>query len=496
MSTYIFSKTPQETCEVTVDLSSLLASNIVNTELLSIYPDTGDNTLKASITTENKQLYIKLTDGEDGTTYGLTIAVTGEKEETKVITVAVNVSSNSLFDYQQVAPDSFMDLIGTIQAGSSAISHVSFKLPCDINTQNGYVTWELFDVDSNVLSSGNAYSYAVDNDGITSNISAECLITVPSDVAPTLQNTRYQIRYCLTVDNNTYYQFEALSVEGTYTVPIGITDTVELQGTKTCMQIIVPQAVDTVKMEVYKDNQLLTSLDLSNNGERVATGWKYGGYIDTTNMEISLENYTVVFKYKNTSSPNDTYQESAKLWVVNPSILSAARDILEKINKARMTLYGAPDLVYTMPCIMTWLRRGADRFNGSYGIFTSFTFTNAKGGVREYWLMWTELMALESQYLAEGEKAFDFQGAAISLNVDRTQYLESVRGNLQSALDNEFKPFKQNLLIKGNTSGDGSSGDGSSGGLAPGSMGAIGITITPATGWGRYYPGNYYTKWF
>ncbi|MEK9322795.1 hypothetical protein, partial [Escherichia coli] len=61
-----------------------------------------------------------------------------------------------------------------------------------------------------------------------------------------------------------------------------------------------------------------------------------------------------------------------------------------------------------------------DAFNGAYGQFTSFTMTNARGPIREYWLLYAELAAIQSQYLAEGEKAFNYQGAAISLEVDRT----------------------------------------------------------------------------
>jgi hypothetical protein len=159
-----------------------------------------------------------------------------------------------------------------------------------------------------------------------------------------------------------------------------------------------------------------------------------------------------------------------------------------KINKARTTLYGHPDLLYPESTIMTWLRRGADAFNIAYGQFTSFTFTNALGGIREFWLLEAELAALQSQYLAEGEKAFNFQGAQISLDVDRTQFLDNAESKIQSRLDNELKLIKQNLIIKGNTSGDGSADPSK---LQPGAIAAVGITITPASMWGAYAPGYF-----
>ena len=133
---------------------------------------------------------------------------------------------------------------------------------------------------------------------------------------------------------------------------------------------------------------------------------------------------------------------------------------------------------------MTWLRRGGDYFNGAYGQFTNFTFTNATGPVREYWLMSAEKAALESQYMAEGEKAFNFQGAAISLDVDRTQYIDNAIGKIQSVLDAELKMLKQNLIIKGNTKGPGNMDPTA---LQYGAIGAVGVTLTAASMWGRGY---------
>ena len=135
---------------------------------------------------------------------------------------------------------------------------------------------------------------------------------------------------------------------------------------------------------------------------------------------------------------------------------------------------------------MLWLRRARDAFNGAPGGFTSFTMLNAKGSIREYWLMYAELGAIEAQYMAEGEKAFNFSGAAISLDIDRTGFLDSAASKIQSRIDNEIKPFRQNLIIKGNVAGDGSADPSR---LRAGALGSVGITITPASPWGPYHQG-------
>ena len=123
-------------------------------------------------------------------------------------------------------------------------------------------------------------------------------------------------------------------------------------------------------------------------------------------------------------------------------------------------------------------------------MFTNFTMTNAKGIIREYWLLCSEMGALEAQYMAEGEKAFDFSGAAISLNVDRTGMLQTMIDSIKGNLDQNLKPIKQVMTQKGYTSGDGSGTDGN-GGIATSirALGAVGLSITPASAWGRFYPG-------
>ena len=100
--------------------------------------------------------------------------------------------------------------------------------------------------------------------------------------------------------------------------------------------------------------------------------------------------------------------------------------------------------------------------------------------------MCSEALALTSQELAEAEKAFDFQGAAISLNVDRAAAYGAMADKIQGRLDSELKPVKQNLIIKGQTNGDGSADPSK---LGRGAIGSVGITITPASPWGPYRMG-------
>lgn len=478
MSTFIFSKTQEETSV----FEATFSQTVETVEILTINPD--NSSLKASVQVKDSSVYLSVSGGVNGTTYGIQAAVQFETGDVDSATFAIAVSAQNVLPYKTSAPDQYMDLVGRIQAGQSAVASAVFNIP-NCNLKNGYVDWDLLDANNDVLASGNAFDCIIKNNGLSNTLIARCVITCPSTVEPTLITSKYQIRYTLHVDDKEFYQFENLTVDSNVTIPIGTPDVVELHGSRAHLSLVTTQPYQYVKCAVYQDNTELCSIQIK-NGVKVASGWLYSADVDTTNMAVSLENYTVVFSYGNNGI--NEYQESSKLWVINASIQTACGDILARVNKARTTLYGSPDLLYPIPTILLWMRRGMDRFNGSYGIFTTFTMTNAKGGVREYWLMWTELMAIRAQYLAEGEKAFDYSGAAISLNVDRTGYLESAASAIQSELDNEFKPFKQNLVNKGQTGGDGSS-DVSQ--LAPGALGSVGIAITPTNGYGQFYPWYY-----
>lgn len=478
MSTFIFSKTQEENAVFEAEFNK----NIVSAEILTINP-TSDS-FKADLSIEGTKLYLKTEGGNNGITYGINAAVEFDSGEVDSATFAIAVSAQSVLPYKTSAPDQYQDLVGRIQAGQSAVASAVFTIP-NLNLKNGYVDWDLIDANNNILASGNAFDCIIKNNGLSNTLIARCVITCPSVIEPTLIDSKYQIRYTLHVEDKEFYQFENLTVDSNVTIPVGTPDVVELQGTRAHLSLVTTQPYQYVKCTVYQGNTALCTTQIK-KGFKVASGWLYGADVDTANMPVSLENYTVVFSYGNNGV--NEFQESSKLWVINASIQTACGDILARVNKARTTLYGSPDLLYPIPTILLWMRRGMDRFNGSYGVFTNFTMTNAKGGIREYWLMWTELMAIRAQYLAEGEKAFDYSGAAISLNVDRTGYLESAASAIQSELDNEFKPFKQNLVNKGQTGGDGSADVNQ---LASGALGSVGVSLTPTNGWSMWYPGYF-----
>lgn len=478
MNTYVFSKPGASSIvqEQLVPLNPLEAITGISVG----YTTPADGSLHAVNISSGLQNPIKftVTGGKAGTTYGTPLTIT-TNQRVFVVTLAVNCLSDLFNPYENQDPGSYQDLVGDIAAGKCALATSVFQFAPDFDPSGGYVLWDILDVNGVVHASGNAYEYRFVSTGIANVVTARCVITVPSDIPASL-NDPYQLRYTLRVGAGVAHNYESLRVHGLVDVQVGTADSVELQGDRATLSLVTEQLFRMYTLELYAANNLLASMPIE-NPERVSAGYWVAGTLDTTQLAPSLVPYSVMWKFANSDA--QVFRETAALWLVTPSVLQAVEDVKSKINKARQTLYGTPDSQFPTTEVLKWLRRGMDAFNNAYGVFSSFTMTNAMGGVREFWLLCAEKAALEAQYGLEGEKAFNFSGAAINLDVDRTSYLDSMIGKIQSQLDAELKAFKQNLIYKGNTTGDGSGpgGDGNFGRLQPSAMGSTAITISPAS---------------
>lgn len=438
--------------------------------------------LSISSGTANPVLFT-VTGGDTGVSYGVPLTVKTNQRQF-VVTIAVNVQSDSFDPYPNADPGAYQQLVGSIEAGKTALAVTMMPFPPDFDPSGGYMVWDLLDQDGTIYASGNAFDLKITSSGIANVVTARSLINVPSTIPPTV-DVPYQLRYTLTVGQQVFPQFEALTVQTFVQVELGAQDSIEMQGDVATVSLVTERLWPNYVLELRQSGIVIASMTVQ-NADRVANGYFVAGTIDTSNLPPSCIPYQLAWKFW--ANPAQTFRESAALWLVTDSMVQAVEDVKSKVNKARTTLYGTSDSQFPSTEIMKWLRRGMDAFNGAGGQFTSFTMTNAMGIVREMWLLYAEKAALDAQYLLEGEKAFQFSGAAINLDVDRTQYLDAMASKIQSQIDADVVNIKRNLIIKGNTGGDGSgpNGDGNFNVVQRGATGAVGITITPAT----IYSGN------
>jgi len=479
MQTYVYAKNGSETItnSLTLDLNT---SEIIESIVLGATTPVGSNLNISLLNTNANPIEFSATGGQENVCYGTPLTVT-TNQRVLVVTLVVNCNPTAYNPnpYLNEDPSSYQALIGGLGAGKSALATAVFTLDPSFDPSGGYVLWDVLGPDGTVYASGNAYDYTIKSTGFANVVTAHAVVSVPESIPPALDSP-YQLRYTLRVGTGAAYNFENLNILGMPDVQVGTTDSVEMQGDKALMSLVTEQIYSNYVLELYDDSNMLASVTLG-NPERIANGYYVSAAIDTSALPVTLTPYKVIWKFWN--SPNQTFRETASLWIVNPSIMNAVEDVKSKINKARQTLYATPDSQFPDTEILKWLRRGADAFNGAYGVFTSFTMTRAMGVVREMWLLLAEKSALDAQYLMEGEKAFNFSGAAISLDVDKTQYLQSMAQQIQTQLDSELKLVKQNLVIKGITQGDGSgpAGNGNFNLSQGGSMGSVAIAITPVS---------------
>lgn len=475
---------------LTMDLSSTLGvgETIVSASVIQTSPVTSPP-ITVTVDSVGSSGFVFTADGgAENVTYGVAIdVVTNLRTFTSRAAILVRTDLN--VPYATRNPYAYEALVGTISAGDAALGKAFFVLPADIDATSGYVTWDIIDTMGRVYATGNAYSYLVTTDAFNSTIEASAVVNVPSSTPPTLDAQAYILRWRLTnVGTSDYYASESLRVESLATVPLGPESIVELAGDAVQLGLVLENPYPNVYVSVFSGNTQVVSPTQVHTKDRVSSGWYYRAGLDASHLRASLDPYLVNWKYHGASLV-PAYRQQAHAFLVNPMILSAIEDVQSRIMRARTQLMGQSDMLFDPVTVMTWLRRGRDMFNAAYGLITSFTMVAATGGVREFWLAYSEIEALRAQYLAEGEKAFDFQGQAISLNVDRTQYYQGMADAIQQGLSDSVRDYKKNLQIKGITSGDGDVANAVAG---YGSMGCVGVgwnALSPgySGGWSRYH---------
>ncbi len=370
--------------------------------------------------------------------------------------------------------------------GNTAVTTAQFILTTQTDITSAYVTYTLLDDEGTVFSTGNGSVIDVLPKANAKVVQSSISLVVPSTLPVNVLGTTYQVRITLhLISNNveSYSNLTVLPLELTYE---GAGDIVDIKGNSFDVSIVIDGTPSAINPLLYYGNDPvpITTALIPSSPLPTSDGNLYTTTVNTTDQAIypTLNAYALMWQYI-LNGKNNT--EVSSVWIVTPSILMAVKDLMATINKARTGLRDKP--TFSVTDALTYLRLGADLFNG-FGDPTAFTFTNATGAVRGYWLKFSEVEALRAQYLYEGESSFDFQGQAISLNVDRTQYYEGLASAIESQLESTVRPFKATLSKRGNINGDGNVDPTK---LRAGALGSVGITYSPVSRIGFGVNGQY-----
>lgn len=379
--------------------------------------------------------------------------------------------------------------IGQVVAGAYANTRLSLPVDQNFDLVGLVAVWELLDQDGRVWNRGEVSSITIEDSQTlpgTKIISSEASVGVPSSVPTNHKGTMYQIRWTLVQRGGQKTQsFETFTVMPAVDAAQGALDAIEMFGDPIGVRLRLPKQYTVVKYTPYQGNSKIGSeVDARYDGPD-ADGFLYSAVIPPeTYTRAALDPITVVWSYKDSAS--DMYQrETSQAFIVTPIIMDAAQELQNWLNRAYIDGGLDPGTTFTPLDFVKYLRTGRDAFNAA-AVPTNFTMTAADGPIRWFWLAYSSIAAARAQYLAEGMKAFNYSGPATQLDVDRTQYWEQVAAGLEQAVDQNVKPFKDNLAKRGNTEGDGSN----SLSLKPGAIGCIGISRHRASPMGSYGYGN------
>jgi hypothetical protein len=300
-------------------------------------------------------------------------------------------------------------------------------------------------------------------------------VTVPKfDNKDTLE---YTVQWKFESEGNVYRSRENILIEPS--IEERESEAVALFG-DSHFQVNLPFLVsptDPVAFEFYEENTLLYSLQAS------APTISYSTNNYSTNIKLPLTvtgaAYTPRLLLARFTRPGRMLPETLtfKVWVVTPAMLSTVSQIESFVNKSRISNV-IPELRYATSDILLAMGKGIEMFNALPPILSSFTGTNMQGMLANAHITCSCIALLTMQYMAEGSLAFDFSGQSVSLNIDRTQYIDSILGRLDSQVENEVKPMKKLLGKYGISTGDGSIGNKAIGASA---FGITTLTLAPTT---------------
>lgn len=376
--------------------------------------------------------------------------------------------------------------IGSAIAGSIVNTRFKVSLPFDTVLVNAIATWELLDLDGFIHNAGTCGQIVSEQAPINPqevNVFADSTIALPSSLAVNNYGSRYQIRYALNLQQQpTVYVFDQFQIVPETLVRYGPSSTLELatSGMQPTVFLTLPEPIDISTMactvEIY--NVQVTIAAINATPSVTGNGYTYSALLPAPNSLpaalVNIDPYIIKWTYND--QQNNQQIEIGRMWVLNSSILDVAKEVQAFINRAYTDGGIAPGTTFGTLDVIEYLRIGQDQFNASDKP-TNFTFTNAQNAFRWFWVMYSSAAACRAQYLNEGMKTFNYSGQEVQLDIDRTQYWDTMATTLEQQANDQIKPFKDNLLRRGTLTGNGSSDIL----LAPRAVGSIGITIHGAS---------------
>lgn len=371
----------------------------------------------------------------------------------------------------------YLQGIGSVTAGQEVNTAMTMTVDSATPMTGANATWEVLDLDGFVWSQGNCGNVKSQLSPVNPailQVTAEATIQLPGNMVANVNGSRYQVKYVLKAGNSAFTAFEQFIVLPPVQGYVGpIEEVLVLQATFDAKLVLGQQATE-VTCAIWGGNGRITPDKPAQDAVMTQGGLLYKvpfkSTCDATHL-VAIEPYSLMWNYCNGMGERCT--ETAELFIVNPIMVDMVRQVQSYINRAYVDSGIDPGTTFSTADCLKSLRYAQDQFN-IIGPFTNFRLLNPQGQFRHFVVHLACVQAARAQALAEGMKAFNYGGQTITLDVDRTQYWETLANSLENTLHDDCIKFKTQLARRGLRDGDMSS-------LAVRSMGNIGLTLHAAT---------------
>lgn len=300
-------------------------------------------------------------------------------------------------------------------------------------------------------------------------------ITIPASAPASPDGTRYSITWVGKSVAGIQKETERFTVVGTSNFGSDLVELDQLILEKSVLQDTL--YVDSLSTVNEYTMRLLTLegetlYEFTNNAPTPAStqgdlkAYSHRSAAPVLGMEANIQGFrSLVIEWSFSLDGVSGYKEYHFLYVANPKMLAQIREVRLLIDKGRRN-HPNPALNYTDLDIAGYLGQGAQYLNSIKPVLTNWSPNTVPNEFSLSLVYAAAYTALTAQYLAEGSAAFDFSGQAVSLSVDRTQFIEATLQRFKDYLDSQVPTLKRMWVRSG----------GSGGG-----QGILGINFGPST---------------
>ena len=141
------------------------------------------------------------------------------------------------------------------------------------------------------------------------------------------------------------------------------------------------------------------------------------------------------------------------IYVINMKMVMMMNSLRKLIDRAHLADIH-PDLAFTDIDLAHYILRGIEKVNSHSPTVTQFSTVNLPQNFVDITIKAAAVEALNAQFLAEGMKAFNFSGLSVSLELDRTNYIQTLADKFENEVEGNLTRQKRMWVRNGGFSGN------------------------------------------